>query len=100
MKEPLELTLSLSISSDNDLIKLGYDFIGVCEHEGIELHLFHRPCDHVKVFDLNILTSNPPQQRWVCTRCGDEGCDVIGIVEPNNYAETIERFRKDNVTDV
>ena len=34
-------------------------------------------CVHTKKYDKVLLTSLPPKQRWVCTKCGATGIDTI-----------------------
>ena len=34
-------------------------------------------CNHDKVYDKNILTSYPPQQKWKCKVCGETGIDIM-----------------------
>lgn len=52
-------------------------------------------CFHQKVYDNKQLMSNPPQQRWICKSCGEEGVDVVGKIEWNQYDELRKKFGKD-----
>jgi len=40
-------------------------------------------CEHEKVFDSKYLLSNPPQVKWVCKRCKEEGYDIVGVYQDN-----------------
>jgi len=33
-------------------------------------------CGGRKAYAPNIYLSYPPQQDWICTKCGEEGCDI------------------------
>jgi hypothetical protein len=33
-------------------------------------------CNHDKVYANHVLTSNPPQYPWICSKCGTTGRDV------------------------
>jgi hypothetical protein len=51
-------------------------------------------CRHERVFSPTILTSNPPQQRWICKHCGLEGTEVLGAVVniSNAYDDLKKKF--------
>lgn len=53
------------------------------------------PCYHLKVYENCILTSNPPQQRWICSKCGEKGIDTIGSIfsSDNSYERLIGKFK-------
>jgi hypothetical protein len=36
-----------------------------------------QPCPHDKVYSNSILCSLPPQIRWICRLCLEEGVDVL-----------------------
>lgn len=56
-------------------------------------------CKHEKVYDNNILTTNPPQQNWVCRKCGERGTEVVGKITANEYDAIIKHFKKENPDD-
>lgn len=35
-------------------------------------------CRHAKVYQSAVLASFPPQRRWICSICFDEGTEVMG----------------------
>lgn len=46
---------------------------------------------HKKVYAEHLLMSNPPQQPWICSECGEKGVDqeVYKII---TYADVIKKF--------
>lgn len=42
-----------------------------------------------------ILTSYPPQQKWICRDCGFEGIEIRQPIN-NDYQEIIEKFQSQN----
>ena len=48
---------------------------------------------HDKVYANEIMCSNPPQQKWICRKCGAEGIDTIGEYADDEY----ERLKKERV---
>lgn len=50
-------------------------------------------CEHEKVYDnQHILTSFPPQVRWICRKCGHEGIEVVG--PPTSFANEYDVIKK------
>ena len=49
-------------------------------------------CNHNKIYSQTMLMSYPPQQLWICSKCGEKGTDIIGKVEENKYDEIIKQF--------
>ncbi|MDD3141287.1 MAG: hypothetical protein PHX08_20280 [Lachnospiraceae bacterium] len=46
-------------------------------------------CEHDKVYDnQHLLPSFPPQVRWICRKCGQEGVEVVG--PPASFANEYE----------
>ncbi len=52
-------------------------------------------CFHHKVYENVVLACDPPKQRWICKSCGEEGIDVVGNIEWNQYDELRKKFGKD-----
>lgn len=44
-------------------------------------------CKHDKVYQNEILCSNPPKQNWICKKCGEMGCDTIGVTIVDDYTK-------------
>lgn len=57
-------------------------------------------CNHDKVYDnQNLLTSFPPQRRWICRLCGEEGVDPVGgppLTFANEYDVIKKKFKKES----
>ena len=49
-------------------------------------------CNHDKVYSREILTSYPPQQPWVCRKCGAKGSRILGQEAFEEYSELMLRF--------
>jgi hypothetical protein len=47
-----------------------------------------KQCNHKKIYAQEILCSIPPQRRWICEICGEEGIDRIG-----SYDDYIDKFK-------
>jgi transposase-like protein len=67
--------------------------------EGLKINIHNaiygiKECNHDKVYQNMILLSDPPQQRWICKNCGEEGRDTIGTLSSNEYQELKEKFSK------
>lgn len=56
-------------------------------------------CVHEKVYSNEVLTSNPPQRRWICSKCGDEGTsfytESLIHSSTSDYAEIKAKFLKE-----
>lgn len=50
--------------------------------------------EHDKVYSNCLLTSDPPQQNWICRKCGATGIDTVGFTFNNEYAVILEKFAK------
>jgi len=46
-----------------------------------------KQCNHKKVYSNKIMCSLPPQRKWICEICGEEGIEQIG-----SYNDYIDRF--------
>jgi len=47
---------------------------------------------HTRVYDDTVLLSYPPQRRWVCKECSEEGVEIVGHVERDEtYRDIINR---------
>lgn len=49
-------------------------------------------CDHNKVYAPFMKASLPPQQPWICSKCGDEGVDRG--VHVSNWYESLQRAKE------
>lgn len=47
-------------------------------------------CNHDKVYDNQILCSDPPQRRWICACCYEQGTETIGISK--DYGRTYDEI--------
>ena len=48
---------------------------------------------HNKVYDSDILLSDPPKRNWICSICGDRGTDIIGgYIGHNEYSDLVQKF--------
>lgn len=46
-------------------------------------------CEHDKVYDKqHVLMTLPPQVKWICRKCGQEGIEVLG--PPTSFANEYE----------
>ena len=55
-----------------------------------------RICEHDKVYNTRMtLTSYPPQQAWICRKCGATGIAVIGNAEADEYERVYSKFHKE-----
>ena len=61
---------------------------------GISVYMVPDQCAHQKVYENKQLMSNPPQQRWICASCGEEGIDVVGTLNWNQYEAVRKQFGK------
>ncbi len=61
-----------------------------------EQYVFESGCSHQKVYENKQLMSNPPQQRWICASCGEEGIDVVGTLNWNQYEAVRKQFGKED----
>lgn len=53
-----------------------------------------KKCKHDKVYDERTLLSNPPQYRWICSKCGYCGKD-IGWDDPRpSYDDLFRKFHE------
>ena len=54
-------------------------------------------CEHIKVYESSILCSFPPQRRWICRECGEEGTEIAGapFTFADEYTRVKESFKKD-----
>jgi len=51
-------------------------------------------CHHKKVFSKRMLMSDPPQQDWICSKCGIMGRETIGHLDVGEtYADIYQRFQ-------
>ena len=48
-----------------------------------------KKCIHKKVYQNKILLSYPPQRRWICELCDEEGIDTIG-----KYEDCIDKYEQ------
>ena len=50
-------------------------------------------CNHKKVFANTMIMTYPPQQEWICSKCGEKGIDRIGEInnEPS-YSDLVLKF--------
>ncbi len=51
-------------------------------------------CNHDRAFAPWILTSDPPQQQWICRSCLEEGVEILGSRSPiqlENYESAKSR---------
>ncbi len=53
-------------------------------------------CAHVKVWSNNILTSNPPQRDWICSRCGERGRSRGQYQTQDLYSDLVKMFANAN----
>lgn len=53
-------------------------------------------CQHNKVYENIILYSYPPQQRWICSICGEKGTDVQSLSNEITYEDLIKHFEGDD----
>ena len=55
-----------------------------------------KQCNHKKIYENRMLLSIPPQRRWVCEICGEEGIDRIGGYDDyvDKFTLTKEKFAK------
>jgi hypothetical protein len=70
--------------------------IGRWESEGGAVAPEYEPCAHDKVYEPAILTTMPPQQRWVCRRClarGTERLEACGNAGTEYYELVLEALR-------
>lgn len=53
-------------------------------------------CEHIKVYNNKILASWPPQQDWICRKCGEKGREIVGppATFANEYDHLVEKFEK------
>jgi hypothetical protein len=57
-----------------------------------------KKCYHNKVFSNHVLTSIPPQRRWICSKCGTRGLETeyataYGAMFPT-YEDVEKHFQK------
>jgi len=51
-------------------------------------------CNHSRVYASSILTSDPPQRKWVCSKCGEKGTQTFGAPrEELTYEQVLENFK-------
>jgi len=67
--------------------------------EGLKINIHNaiygiKECNHDKVYQHVMVLSNPPMQRWICRKCGEEGIDTIGTAGTMEYLELKEKFSK------
>jgi hypothetical protein len=56
-------------------------------------------CEHDKAYSKIVLLSYPPQYKWVCKKCGQNGTDVqSNFFQDDEYENTINTF-EDEVND-
>ena len=49
-------------------------------------------CKHDKVYNTRmVLTTFPPQQAWICRKCGEEGIDIMWGQEADEYNELVRQ---------
>jgi hypothetical protein len=55
-----------------------------------------KQCNHKKIYAQEILCSIPPQRKWICELCGEEGIERIGSINDyiDNYKIVKEQFAK------
>lgn len=53
--------------------------------------------NHDKVYANYILCSSPPQQPWVCKKCGEQGTDRLESgYSVDSYSDILDYWRKRN----
>ncbi|WP_310876925.1 hypothetical protein [Priestia megaterium] len=51
-----------------------------------------KKCKHKKIYDKELLMSNPPKQKWTCSKCGEKGIDMVvysSLASADEYSKTI-----------
>jgi hypothetical protein len=64
---------------------------GECQACDLEYYRYNK-CKHNKVYANYILTSNPPQSPWICSKCGFKGVDRGQFPTEETYEDIDRRF--------
>ena len=51
-------------------------------------------CNHNKVYKNVIYDTYPPRHDWICSKCGEKGCEIIKEHPILNYENVCEHFEK------
>ncbi|MEM4994756.1 hypothetical protein WKH56_19540 [Priestia sp. SB1] len=105
-EKPVKITVETfeSVEDTTDKIKItsdsGISYPTANPMDGIISHTYTPPvseeCHHKKIYDEELLTSNPPKQKWTCSKCGEKGMDVVvyGSYQTiNDYSITADKFK-------
>lgn len=52
----------------------------------------NKACQHEKVYDKELLMSDPPKQKWTCSKCGEQGIDIVvygSLTSADEYTKRI-----------
>jgi len=87
-----EAVRAINAGNDVCMVKdsLGDVYFDIVEEEKSET----KECNHVKVYANEILLSNPPQYRWICSECGFEGIDTGTICVSSSYEDIKKKFEE------
>ena len=74
----------LKVSDKGQRAEYAIDPLAICS-KFMRSQDCYSPCDHDKCYSPIVLTSSPPQQDWVCRKCGERGRDRMSGQDSNEY---------------